>query len=666
MRRSGTAIERLRGQELPGDRALHLLHLVGGPLRDDVAAVLAGPGPHVDEPVGRAHHLLVVLDDQHGVAEGLQALERPDQLRVVALVQPDRRLVEDVEDADELRADLRREPQALCLAARERCRRAVELQVADADVGEEREPLPDLLDDAVPDQLLGLRELEAVEELDRPRDRHLRELVDVAAADGDGEHLGLETSALADRARPEAHVLLDALALAGRVGLLVAALEARDDALEREHVRASPSHAVSVCDVHLVAARAVEEEVLLLLGELAPRLVDVDLVAVCDRLDNRLVVRGVADRPGHERALGDRELRIGHEEVGVDLLLGAEPGAAGAGAVRRVEAEDARLQLGKADTVLGAGETLGERELLPVHDGDGHEALGERQGGLDRIGQTVAEIGLHRKPVDHDLDRVLELLVELDLFLEQPLLAVHLHAREALAPQLLEEILVLALTVSHDRRVDRELRAFREPQHLVDDGLDALPGDRPPADRAVRPPDARVQQAQVVVDLGDSAHGRARVPRGRLLVDRDRRREPVDRVDVRFLHHLQELARVRRERLDVAALPLGIDRVEGERGLPRAREARHADQRVSGQADGDVLEVVLAGAVYDELVCRCHYPQCSPGVRTNTCSLSRVLSATERSWPRAGSAPPGRPRRSGRRPRRCPSRALPGARRATT
>ncbi len=103
-----------------------------------------------------------------------------DQPRVVALVQADRRLVEDVEDADELRADLRREPEPLRLAAGERRRRAVERQVADADVVEERQPLADLLDDAMPDQLLGLGQPELVEELERALDRHLRELVDRA------------------------------------------------------------------------------------------------------------------------------------------------------------------------------------------------------------------------------------------------------------------------------------------------------------------------------------------------------------------------------------------------------------------------------------------------------------------------------------------------------
>ena len=103
-------------------------HLRRRALGDDVAAVLAGARAHVDEPVGAAHHLLVVLDDEHGVAEVAQPLERADQPVVVALVEPDRRLVEDVEHADELRADLRREPEPLRLAARERRRRAVELR----------------------------------------------------------------------------------------------------------------------------------------------------------------------------------------------------------------------------------------------------------------------------------------------------------------------------------------------------------------------------------------------------------------------------------------------------------------------------------------------------------------------------------------------------------
>ena len=201
----------------------------------------------------------------------------------------------------------------------------------------------------------------AVEELDRARHGELRQLVDVLAADRDREHLGLEPRPAAGRTRAEAHVLLDPLALLRGVGLLVAPLEARDDPLEGEHVRPPPAHAVAVGDVDLVAVRPVQEQVLLLLGQVVPGLVDVDLVALGDRLDDRLVVARAPHRPGDERALGDGEARVGDEQVGVDLLLRAEAGAARAGAVRRVEGEDARLQLRQADPVLGAGEALGER-----------------------------------------------------------------------------------------------------------------------------------------------------------------------------------------------------------------------------------------------------------------------------------------------------------------
>ena len=107
------------------------------PCGDDVAAVLAGAGAHVDDVVGDAHGLFVVLDDDDGVAEVAQAQQRVDEAAVVALVQADAGLVEDVEHADQRRADLRGQADALRLAAGERGRGALEREVADADVVEE-------------------------------------------------------------------------------------------------------------------------------------------------------------------------------------------------------------------------------------------------------------------------------------------------------------------------------------------------------------------------------------------------------------------------------------------------------------------------------------------------------------------------------------------------
>ena len=129
--------------------------------------MLAGAGTEVDDVVGGADRALVVLDDDHRVAEVAQPLERPDQLLVVALVQADRGLVEDVEDADQAGADLGREPDPLRLAAGERGRGALQRQVADPDRVEEAQPLADLADDQAGDRALGLGQLERLDPLQR-------------------------------------------------------------------------------------------------------------------------------------------------------------------------------------------------------------------------------------------------------------------------------------------------------------------------------------------------------------------------------------------------------------------------------------------------------------------------------------------------------------------
>ena len=134
-------------------------------LRDDLAAVLAGARAEVDDVVGGADRALVVLDHDHGVAEVAQPLEGVDQLGVVALVEPDRGLVEDVEDAHQRRADLGGEPDPLRLAAGERRRRPLERQVADPDAVQEAQALGDLAHHEARDRALGLGQLQLLDPL---------------------------------------------------------------------------------------------------------------------------------------------------------------------------------------------------------------------------------------------------------------------------------------------------------------------------------------------------------------------------------------------------------------------------------------------------------------------------------------------------------------------
>ena len=101
---------------------------------DHVAPVLAGAGSQVHDVVRGPHYSLVVLHDDDGVAQVAQPLEGFDEPVVVGRVQPDRRLVADVQDAHQARADLSGQPNPLGLAAAERGGAARQRQVVEAYV----------------------------------------------------------------------------------------------------------------------------------------------------------------------------------------------------------------------------------------------------------------------------------------------------------------------------------------------------------------------------------------------------------------------------------------------------------------------------------------------------------------------------------------------------
>ncbi len=98
----------------------------------------------------------------------------------------------------------------------------------------------------------------------------------------------------------------------------------------------------------------------------------------------------------------------------------------------------------------------------------------------------------------------------------------------------------------------------------VGDLLHGLGRDLPAALVAIGFADAREEQTQVVVHLGYGADGGAGVLARGLLFDGDGWRKAVDGVHIGLVHLAEELARVGREALDVPALTLGVDGIEGE------------------------------------------------------------------------------------------------------
>ena len=147
--------------------------------------------------VGATDRVLVVLDDDERVAFRLELRERVEQHAVVARMQADRRLVEDVADAAQIRSELGGQANALRLAAGERRRRAVEREIGETDVAEKGEPRRNFADDVARDVGFAPAQIELGDEARCIADGELRQLGDRAAAKAHGERVAVEARAVA-------------------------------------------------------------------------------------------------------------------------------------------------------------------------------------------------------------------------------------------------------------------------------------------------------------------------------------------------------------------------------------------------------------------------------------------------------------------------------------
>jgi hypothetical protein len=588
--------DRLASREvLAGERIGVAQDVPGRALGHDLATVDAGAGTHVHHVVGRHDRFLVVLDHDHRVAQVAQALQRLDQALVVALVQPDRGLVEHVHHAGQAGADLARKADALRFAARERIRGAGEREVVEANVVQELHAVGDLAHDLLGDRLLRARQFQLLEEGLGLAQRHRGKLVDVAPGHEDVARLDAQPRALALRAGARVEVLGELFLDRDRIGFAIAPLEVRQDPLERMLLDGAAPLLARVLERDLLLAGTLQHDVLRALRERLERLVHIEAVVLRERNEHR-EVELVAPVPSAHGATGERQVRKSHHALGIEERDLAQAVAARAGAHRIVEREESRLELRDRVAVDGAGELGREEVLLAVVHLHRHGApVGVAQCRLEGFGQALLQAGGHLEPVDHDLDGVLLVAVELGQAVDLVHFAVDAQPHEALCAQFVEELGLLALAPDHDRGEHHHLRALGKRQHVVDHLRDTLGGKRRSVLGAVGVAHAGEEQPQVVVDLGDRAHGGARVVRGRLLLDRDRGRQALDEIDVGLLHELEELARVSRQRFDVAPLALGIESVEGKGGFAGAGEPRDHDEAVARNVEADIPQIVRPG-----------------------------------------------------------------------
>ena len=92
-----------------------------------------------------------------------------------------------------------------------------------------------------------------------------------------------------------------------------------------------------------------------------------------------------------------------------------------------------------------------------------------------------------------------------------------------------------------------------------------------------------------MVDLGDRRHGGFPAAASDALFDGHAWREAFDRVHIRLLKLIHELAGVGGHAVEEAALAFGEENVEGECGFARAAETGHNDHAVARDIDINIF-----------------------------------------------------------------------------
>ena len=132
----------------------------------------------------------------------------------------------------------------------------------------------------------------------------------------------------------------------------------------------------------------------------------------------------------------------------------------------------------------------------------------------------------------------------------------------------------MALASLHDGSHERHAAAREAREDQIADLLVGIMHHLLVRDGRIGARGAGIEQAEEIVDLGDGAYRRTGILVGGLLLDSHHGAESRDLIHVGTLHGADELSGIGRERLHIAALPLGIDRVESERRFARSRQSR--------------------------------------------------------------------------------------------
>jgi len=169
--------DHVRASEILSRQRVEIPHdVIRRALGNNLAAVRSGARPHIQQMVRCHHGFRIVLDHHYRVAKVAQAQQGLEQAPIIPLMETDRRLIEDVEDADKTGADLCGQPDALAFPTGQRGGRPIQCQVIQTDVDEKTKPFANFFQNAMGDHQLAFREFHRTEEVERGSHGEMRHL----------------------------------------------------------------------------------------------------------------------------------------------------------------------------------------------------------------------------------------------------------------------------------------------------------------------------------------------------------------------------------------------------------------------------------------------------------------------------------------------------------
>ena len=371
------------GKVLPGNGLLAVYDLLGRAAVHHMPAVYAGAGANIHNVIGRLHRFLVMLHHNDGVAEVPQVFQRLDEPCIIPLVQPDGRLIEDIQHPHQAGADLGCQPDTLTFPAGKGAGAAGQRQIIEPHIRKEGKPALYFLDDLPGDFLLHLGQLQLVHEFQCFPHAHLAEIADIDAAHRYRQYFGTQPVAVAGRAGDSRHKSSDIILHPVAGGLLKAPLQVIDDALEvigelPGKPGGMPHH------LKLFPLGAEQHKVQLILRHILDRDIQRHTEVLFQPGEVHLPDGTGVAAPARnlEGTVPDGTVGVAHHQRRVNLLENAQSGAGGAASRRIVEGKHIGGKLLDGDIMVRAGIVLAEKHLLTAHNIHYHQPAGHGTAGL--------------------------------------------------------------------------------------------------------------------------------------------------------------------------------------------------------------------------------------------------------------------------------------------